>query len=107
MTLEGPHGIGVLQISSYAKDGSVSEQDLADFAEDHLSAGARPVRVMFGPYTGFRIAFSVDESFWQQWYLRQGGQMLFISYTCPIESRTAEHQDIDQILSSLAPRGGA
>ncbi|MFC3552487.1 hypothetical protein ACFOLC_15895 [Lysobacter cavernae] len=107
ITFVGPEDIGALQISSYKKDQLVKDQDLADFAEDHLEAGARPTTVTFGKYTGFRIAFAVDDSFWQQWYLRQDSQMLFVSYNCPIADRTHENREILELLSSLAPQGGA
>ena len=103
----GPEDIGALQISSYKKDQLVREQDLADFAEEHLEAGARPTTVAFGKYTGFRIAFGVDDFFWQQWYLRQGAQMLFVTYNCPAASRTREDREVIELLSSLAPQDGA
>jgi hypothetical protein len=106
VTLTGPNAIGVLQISSFRKNELVSDQDLLDFAEDHLDAGAKPANEAFGAYTGFSIEFSVDDSFWQQWYLRQSGQMLFITYNCPIESRGIESQAITQVLSCLASRVG-
>jgi hypothetical protein len=107
ITLEGASPIGALQISSYTKDGPISEQDLAEFAEEHLSAGAHPVQVTFGDYTGFRVDYGTDDFFCQEWYLRHVDQMLFITYTCPIDSRTLEEPEIFQVLSSLAPRGGA
>ena len=107
INLEGPRPIGALQISSYTKDAIVSEQDLADFAKEHLSAGARPAQVTFGDYTGFRIDYGADDFFCQEWYLRHGHQMLFITYTCPVDSRAVEDPEILQVLSSLAPRGGA
>jgi hypothetical protein len=106
VSLVGPSFIGALQIGSYKKDGAVSEQDLTEFADEHLSAGARPVQVTFGVYAGFRIAYGADDEFWQQWYLRHGNQMLFITYNCPFESRTIEENEVAEVLSSLVPRGG-
>lgn len=54
---------------------------------------------------GFEICFADEERLWRQWYLRDGRQMLFVTYNCGLESRCVEDGPIGVALASLAARG--
>ena len=105
VTLEAQRPLGALQISSHAKDSDVSDDDLRDFADEHLKAGARPVPANFGDYSGFSIAYSKDGCYWRDWYLRRGRHMVFATYNCAESSRGKEDSAVNDILSSLSPIG--
>jgi hypothetical protein len=104
-TLVGPGEIGALQISAAFKDSEVVDTDLREFAAEHLKAGAKPRPTEAGDFVGFEIAFSDEECLWRQWYLRNGRQMLFVTYNCSLESRGVEDGPVRAALASLAAGG--
>lgn len=104
-TLIGPGDIGALQISAAFKESDVLEQDLRDFASEHLDAGARSRATQAGDFVGFEVAFSDGDRFWRRWYLRHRGQALFITYNCDLASRGAEDAPLREALASLSARG--
>lgn len=100
---DGEAQVGALQISAYHKDGPVTNEDLEEFAEEHLSAGAIPTPVEHPTFEGFGIAYEADEEFWTEWYLRDADQMLYITYTCPVNDQDAEQEVIADMLGTLEP----
>jgi hypothetical protein len=104
-TLVGPGDVGALQISAAFKDSEVIDADLREFAAEHLKAGAKPRPTEAGDFVGFDIAFSDEECLWRQWYLRNGRQMLFVTYNCGLESRGVEDGPVRAALASLAAGG--
>jgi hypothetical protein len=57
VTLERAGGVGALQISGAQKDGDVTDDDLRDFAAEHLEAGAVPSAAICGEYSGFILKY--------------------------------------------------
>jgi hypothetical protein len=104
-TLVAEHEIGALQISAASKDSEVLDRDLREFAAEHLEAGAKARSTEAGDFVGFEIVLGDGERFWRQWYLRNGRQVLFVTYNCGSESRGAEDAAVREILASLAARG--
>ncbi|MCK5943910.1 MAG: hypothetical protein KAI24_18140 [Planctomycetes bacterium] len=100
-TLVGPTEVGALQISAAFKDSEVLDDDLRDFASEHLDAGATPHACSAGDFTGFEICFSDGETFWRQWFLRHARQMLFVTYNCSVAERGVEDGLVEEILASL------
>ncbi|OEY67522.1 hypothetical protein [Marinobacter sp. X15-166B] len=80
-------GIGALQISSYSKDGAVTDEDLKGLAQEHLEAGAKLIDVEAGDFKGFTLAFGVKGEFWQLWYVANGPRALFMTYNCDESDR--------------------
>ncbi len=104
-TLVDDQEIGALQISAAFKDCEVLERDLADFALEHLDAGAEAHPTQVGDFVGFEIAFSDETGFWRQWYLRHGRQMLFVTYNCSLESRGSLDDEVQGALATLLASG--
>lgn len=104
-TLVADDEIGALQISAAFKDTEVVDADLRDFAAEHLEAGAKPRPTEAGDFVGFEIRFRDDERFWRHWYLRNGRQMLFVTYNCGLDSRGEEDGPVGAALASLEARG--
>ena len=104
-TLVADNEIGALQISAAFKDTDVLDTDLREFAAEHLEAGANAKPSGAGAFVGFEIAFSEEDRFWRHWYLRNGRQMLVVTYNCSLESRGAEDTVVRDILASLAASG--
>jgi len=97
-------GLGALQISAARKNTEVTDDDLADFAADHLDAGAIARPVTLGDFSGLAIRYGVDGTHWRQWFLRHGQVALFVTYNCIEADREVEEADIDQMLGSLRTR---
>lgn len=104
-TLVADEEIGALQISAAFKDTDVTDDDLREFASDHLEAGAKSRPVSVGEFVGFEICCGDDDTFWRQWYLRNGQQMLFVTYNCALESRGIEDTAVASALNSLSASG--
>ncbi len=101
-TIRHPEGLGALQISVFSKDSEVTDEDLKDFAQDHVEAGARLSESNSGEFKGFTLAFGVDEEFWQYWYVAKGNTALLITYNCEAADREVEIDDIKTMVASLA-----
>jgi hypothetical protein len=94
---------GVLQISAAHKDtGIVTDQDLKEFAQDRLVAGAPFDCVRFGERSGFTTRYRKDGLSWQEWWLRSEHLMIYATYNVVSEKEAAERDDIVSILSSLS-----
>ena len=96
-----PEGLGALQISAACKNTAVTDEDLTDFAADHLGAGARTRPVTLGDFSGIAIRCGADRIHWRRWFLRHGPVALFVTYNCAEADRGIEDADVDQMLGSL------
>jgi len=105
-TFEADPPVGALQVSAYAKDGPVTDEDLKEFAEEHITAGATPDTIEHPIYDGFAISYEVDEQFWTEWYLRHENQMLYVTYTCAESDEGTEDETISGMLGSLLHTDG-
>jgi hypothetical protein len=98
-TFTHPQGAGAFQVSSYRKDAPVTDEDLREFA------GEIPlVAVSFGRLTGFRTRFAEDDRFWTKWWLRAGGQMIYVTYNCSLADRGREDAEVRSMMESLTPK---
>jgi hypothetical protein len=95
-TFVNPQGSGALQISSYRKDESVTDDDLREFAET-TALSEVSIAAMIGLYA----QFDESETSWRKWWLRSGNQMIFATYCCPLRERGREDGLVDSLLESL------
>ena len=95
-------GGSALQISAAFKGTDVSDADLENFASDQLQAGAKPLPTSAGDFVGFEIAFREEGAWWRYWYLRNGSQMLFVTYNCSLPFQGRDNRSVRDVLSSLA-----
>lgn len=99
-----PEGVGALQISAYTKATPVTDEDLREFAEEHIEAGAKLSPIQTGEFTGYTIALGIDDTFWQYWYLRNASTMLLVTYHCDEDKRNQELEQIKSMVATLAAR---
>lgn len=102
LTIYHPNGVGALQISAYSKDSEVTEEDLKDLASDRIESGAEVAPAKLGEFTGFTLAFRVDNTFWQHWYVSSFNEALFITYNCEVEDREHEISQIKDMVATLS-----
>lgn len=98
-TFEHPQGVGAFQVSSYRKDGPITDDDLREFAGEIPLAA-----VSFGRLAGFRTRFSEDDTFWTKWWLRAGHQMIYVTYNCSLADRGLEDAEVSAMIESLTPK---
>jgi hypothetical protein len=101
-----PQGYGAIEVSTLMQERPADDDFLDYLAGDHLAAGARTYDVSFGPFTGFTLSYGSDDGFCQEWYLRAGRLVLFVSYACAPEHEGLEEDVVEQILSSLRTIAG-
>jgi hypothetical protein len=65
VTLERTRGVGALQIRGAQKDVDVTDDDLRDFASEHLDAGAVASATVCGRYSGFNLRYGEDRRYWR------------------------------------------
>jgi len=106
-TMTAEPAIGALQISSALKKSEVLHEDLVDFAAEHIPAGVKAADVSAGAFVGITFCFGDEDTFWQQSYLRNGRQMLFVTYNCPVESIGLEDELVGRAIDSLSTTGAA
>lgn len=104
VTIARPDGLGALQISAARKHTAVTDDDLADFAADHLDAGAIARQVSLGDFSGIAIRYRADGVHRRQWCLPRGPLALFVTYNCAEVDRGIEHAEVDRMLGSLRAR---
>ena len=95
-------GIGALQISAARNNnGPATDDDLRDFAKEHLDAGALIKPVKCGTFTGFYFHYSIDDTYHRQWWLRCDDTVVLTTYTCDLNQKGQEDTVVDDILSTL------
>lgn len=100
-----PEGPGVLQISTIEHEDPITDQDIAEMAQEHLEAGAIPEKLELGDFDGIEINYGDGDQYWREWYLACDNVMLFITYNCDIEDEEKEDVVVDAILETLAFSG--
>lgn len=97
-----PDGIGDLIISSFEREQEVTDDDLEEFAADHIDSDVDSEEVEYGEFTGFSFCYDIDEEYLCEWYLKSGNLMLFITYSCALEDEDNSEEDIvESMLDSL------
>lgn len=98
-----PDGPGEIQVSRVDHEADLSVEDLKAIAAEDIQGGAKVHEVEMGDYVGIVFDYDVDDEYWCEWYLANGSQMLFITYTCPEDEEGRENDDIELILGTLKP----
>lgn len=98
-----PDGPGEIQVSRVEHEADLSVEDLKAIAAEDIQGGAKIHEVEMGDYVGIVFDYDVDDEYWCEWYLANGSQMLFITYTCPEDEEGRENDDVELILGTLKP----
>ena len=107
-TFSNPDGTGALQISSARKDaGSVTANDLREFAAPELPPAVNLDPVVMGVFDGLHASFSKDHIHWDRWWLRNASLMIYVTYNCPEHEAGLEDSAVRRALQTLEPKRGA
>lgn len=107
-TISSEKGVGALQVSAYHHEGeSVSEKDLSEFSEGEYPEGVEVKEYDSGALSGLHVSFSENGRYWRKWWLRKDSLLLFVTYTCEVENRDSEIENVDQMIAALKPKAPA
>lgn len=102
VSLYHPDGVGDLLISTFEHEHAVTDDDLEEFAADHIDSEVESEDVECGDFTGFSFCYEVENEYLCEWYLKSDNLMLFVTYSCALEDEDKSEEDIvDTILDSL------
>lgn len=103
VTVSKGHSSGALQISFAKKDSTdVSDDDLKDFASDRVNK-VDLKKVEGDGFTGFTTNYIHDGIIWQEWWIRSGNLMAYITYNTKLANNEAETVEVGKIVGSLEP----
>jgi hypothetical protein len=95
-------GVGALQVSAARNsNGPATDDDLRDFAKEHLDSGAPIKPVTCGAFTGFYLHFSMDDIYQRQWWLRSDDTVVLATYTSDLKDKGKEDTVVDGVLNTL------
>jgi hypothetical protein len=101
-TLTADIPLGALQISATRKDaGPITDDELREFAQEHIEAGAKLRPATYGNLSGFGVRYSDEEYSYQEWWLRTGQTMVFITYTVALADSEREELVITATLNTI------
>ena len=102
VTFSRKNSTSALQISAARKEaGSITDEELDDFATERLPVGTRPCRVNVGGLTGFYAERIENGVFWREWWLRQGRLIVYATYNVDENLKETESTIAQNILESL------
>ena len=100
-------GFGALQLSAARNsNGPATDDDLRDFAKEHLDAGAPINPVTCGAFTGFYLHYSMGDMHQRQWWLRCDDTVVLATYTSDLKAKGKEDMVVDTILNTLKREDG-
>lgn len=102
VTFYKPDGVGDLLISSFHYEHDITENDILEFASEHLDNDEHSTISDYGDFSGLSFCYDTGGEYICEWYLHSDQVMLFITYSCPLEDEDKSEEDIvESILNSL------
>jgi len=93
---------GVLQVSAIRKpDGSVTLQDLQNFASDSRAGIKNLQHFELSEISGIASEYVREERYWREWWLKRGSTVIYLTYNVAAAAREAEADAIDKMISSV------
>jgi hypothetical protein len=94
--------IGVLQVSAAKKPtGSVTLEDIAEFAYDSKTPreAIRPVSALHA--SGLYAEYEQAGHYWREWWLKGESVLVFVTYNVALAHKDSERAAVDALISSL------
>lgn len=101
--LVGDHdGVGCIEISTLHKEsGEFSTAELQAIARDESETPLDWIDLSLGDFKGVSGSYLAEGAAIREWYVAQGGIMLFITYSCDEENRAMDDAAVDELLDTL------
>jgi hypothetical protein len=93
---------GILQVSAARKDyGLVSDDELKGFASQRIAPNIPLESVRVGAFLGLTTRYRKDHRMWQEWWLRSGRLVIYVTYNIGLGSEQVEQDITANILLTL------
>ena len=99
ITLNRPTGIGELKIMSFVAPNEIGQDRLRLFTNVDMSTTL--VLQEWGDFSGYQHSYVERESYFEQWWLLNGGTILVITYESDADAPQVEIEAIEEMLSSI------
>jgi hypothetical protein len=97
----GPSG-GVLKVSAIRKpNGSVTSQDLQEFASASKGGVGNLQHVELSEIFGLASEYVGEERYCKEWWLKKGSIGVYFTYDVAVAARRAEADAVDKMISSV------
>lgn len=94
--------VGCIEISTLHKESGEFDTDtLAKIARDESEQPVDWRAVTLGDFRGVSGSYRADDAAIREWYVGNGGMMLFITYSCDEENGGMDDAAVDEILDTL------
>lgn len=95
-------GVGDIVITTLEKkQGSVSDQELREFAKDVEKTYGKSLSVALDKLEGYYYSYREEDDALREWYLRYGSLLVLITYSCDQSNAGMDDSAVDDILSTL------
>jgi len=95
-------GVGCIEFSSLHKEeGEFSIAELESIARDESEQDLEWKSVELGEFNGVMSSFLEEDAAIREWYVGNGGLLLFITYSCEEENGGMDDAAVDEILDTL------
>lgn len=94
-----PNGVGILKMQAYSVADLVSKEILRNMT--NVDSSKSLAWQNWGDYSGYQYDYLESDSFYRQWWLANERTIIFITYTCPAESKDNEIDQINKFVNSL------
>jgi hypothetical protein len=93
---------GLLQVSAVRKpDGSVTSQDLHDFASGSKGGVKNFQHIELSKISGIASEYVRENRYWREWWLKKGPIVVYLTYNVAVAAMEAEADAIDKMISSV------
>ena len=94
--------VGCIEISTLHKEkGDFDKPELRAIAEGEASQAIDWQGISLGEFSGVGGSYVDEGAAIREWYVANGGLMLFITYSCDEENRGMDDAAVDEILDTL------
>lgn len=101
--LVGDHDdVGCIEITTLHKEsGEFDAQTLKNIAVDEAEQDVSWSSATLGDFRGVVGSYLEEDVAIREWYVANGGMMLFITYSCDEENRGMDDAAVDELLDTL------
>ncbi len=95
-------GVGSIEISTLHKEqGEFDSAEVAEIAAADSGPEVVWQPVTLGEFAGVTSSYLEEEAALREWYVANGGMMLFITYSCDAENSGMDDAAVDELLDTL------
>lgn len=104
ISIYAPDGSGTLKIHAMQMPTEVSAEVLRNMT--NVDSAIQLTRESWGDYSGYQYDYSERDSFFRQWWLALGTEMILVVYDSTVRPADIDIELVDRMVSSITKSGG-